>query len=585
MSENRSRHDLRETEPIIYDAPMTQQSAAEMSQEPRRIQEIATDLGLSDADVEPVGWYKAKLALGLEQRLGDRPAAKYVSVTAITPTPLGEGKTVTTIGLAMALSRLGKRTIATLREPSLAPVFGIKGGGAGGGRGRLLPFEDINLHFTGDAHAVTAATNLLAAMVDNHVRRGRAPVMDATRITWRRVTDTSDKGLLQVVSGLGGHPMAPLRETGFDLTAASEIMAILALTTGVGDLRERLCRMVVGWDRQGTPVTAESIGCVGSLMALLRDALRPNLVQTEEHTPAIVHTGPFGNIAHGNSSILADLVAVRLADFVITESGFGADCGAEKLFHIKCRQSGLAPQVSVLVCTVRALKVHSGRYVVRPGRPLPAELLEPNLEAVELGASNLRAHVENIRKFGLPVVVAINLFPTDDEREVELVRRIARDAGAVAAVPSHVFARGGEGGIALAEAVVKAAAGPTTLKYLYSLDAPLVEKIDALARGIYGADGIDLSPQAKRDLERFEELGYGGLPVCVAKTQYSLSHDPKLLGRPSGYRLPVREARLSAGAGFVYVLTGDIVTLPGLPSEPAALRIDVDDDGRIRGLT
>jgi formate--tetrahydrofolate ligase len=319
-------------------------------------------------------------------------------------------------------------------------------------------------------------------------------------------------------------------------------------------------------------------------MALLRDALRPNLVQTEEHTPALVHTGPFGNIAHGNSSILADLMAIRLADFVVTESGFGADCGAEKLFHIKCRQSGLAPQASVLVCTIRALKLHSGRYAVRPGRPLPPELLEPDLDAIEKGANNLRAHVENLQKFGLPVVVAINLFPSDHEREVELVRRLALDAGALDAVPSQVFARGGEGGMALAEAVVKAAASPTKLNYLYPLDAPLTEKIEALARGIYGADGVDLSPQARRDLERFEELGYGGLPVCVAKTQYSLSHDPRLLGRPTGYRLPVREARLSAGAGFVYVLSGDIVTLPGLPSEPAALRIDVDDEGRIFGL-
>jgi formate--tetrahydrofolate ligase len=563
---------------------MTQQTVTEQSPEPRRIHEIAAELGLGEADMEPLGWYKGKLALGLERRFADRPAAKYVNVTAITPTPLGEGKTVTTIGLAMALSRLGKRSIATLREPSLAPVFGIKGGGAGGGRGRLLPFEDINLHFTGDSHAVTAATNLLAAMVDNHVQRGRSPVIDPTRVTWRRVTDTSDKGLLQLVSGLGGHPMAPLRETGFDLTAASEIMAILALCTGIGDLRERLQRMVVGWDRQGAPVTAEAIGCVGSLMALLRDALRPNLVQTEEHTPALVHTGPFGNIAHGNSSILADLMAMRLADFVVTESGFGADCGAEKLFHIKCRQSGLAPQASVLVCTIRALKVHSGRYAVRPGRPLPPELLELDLDAIQKGASNLRSHVENLQKFGLPVVVAINLFPSDHDREVELVRRLALDAGALDAVPSQVFARGGEGGVALAEAVVKAAESPTKLNYLYPLEAPLTDKIEAVARGIYGADGVDLSPQAKRDLERFEQLGYGGLPVCVAKTQYSLSHDPKLLGRPTGYRLPLREARLSAGAGFVYVLTGDIVTLPGLPSEPAALRIDVDDEGRIFGL-
>ncbi len=563
---------------------MTQQTVPADVAEPRRIHEIAAGLGLGEADVEPFGWYKGKLALGLEQRLHDRPAAKYVNVTAITPTPLGEGKTVTTIGLAMALSRLGKRSIATLREPSLAPVFGIKGGGAGGGQGRLLPFEDINLHFTGDAHAVTAATNLLAAMVDNHVRRGRSPVMDASRITWRRVTDTSDKGRLQIVSGLGAHPMAPLRETGFDLTAASELMAILALTTGVADLRDRLQRVVVGWDQRGQPVTAQAIGIVGSLMALLRDALRPNLVQTAEHTPALVHTGPFGNIAHGNSSILSDLIALRLADYVVTESGFGADCGAEKLLHIKCRQSGLAPQASVLVCTVRALKLHSGRFVVRAGRPLPPELLAPDLDAIQAGAANLRAHVENLQKFGLPVVVAINQFPSDDDREIELVRRIALDAGAVAAVPSQVFARGSAGGVELAEAVIQAAAAPKQLTFLYPLDAPLAEKIGVLAREIYGAEGIDLSPQAARDLARFEELGYGGLPVCVAKTQYSLSHDPKLLGRPSGYRLPVREARLSAGAGFVYVLTGDIVTLPGLPSEPAATRIEVDDDGNVVGL-
>lgn len=552
---------------------------------PKTVDQLTADLGLIPTDVEPFGWYKGKLALGLERRLAERPRGKYIGVTAISPTPLGEGKTVTAIGLAMGLCRLGKRAIATLRQPSQGPVFGIKGGGAGGGMAHLLPADEINLHFTGDLHAVTAAHNLLAAMLDNHVQRRLAPLLDPATVTWRRVIDLNDKGLSQIITGLGGHPQAPLRETGFDLTAASEVMAILALATSLSNLQDRLGRIVVGRDREGRIVEARQIGCVGAMTALLRDAVRPNLVQTCEHTPAFVHAGPFANIAHGNSSVLADLAAIRLGDFVITESGFGADCGAEKLFDIKCRVSGLTPDVEVLVCTVRALKYQSNRFDVKPGKPLPENLFQEDLDALQAGRANLEGHLDILRKYGVPIVVAINRFPTDTDRELEAVRQIALDAGASHVAVSDVFARGGAGAIELARAVMSACELSSHFQFLYPLERSLIDKLDIVAREIYGADGLDIDPAARRQLESFETLGYGGLPVCIAKTQYSFSHDPRRLNRPTGFRFPIREARLSAGAGFVYALAGDISTLPGLPAAPAAVRIRVDEQGAIEGIS
>jgi formate--tetrahydrofolate ligase len=555
------------------------------SPDPERIERIAAKLDLPMEEVEPCGWFKAKLALGLEERLASRPRGKYIGVTAINPTPLGEGKTATAIGLSMALSRLGHRAVATLRQPSQAPVFGIKGGGAGGGRATLLPFEDINLHFTGDLHAIAAANNLLAALIDNHLKRGKKPVIDPASITWRRAIDVSDKSLAQIVTGPGdaGHPLE--RRTGFDLTAASEVMAIVALANSVADLHQRLARIVVGQTAQGDPITANDIGAAGSMAALLRDAIRPNLVQTAEHTPALVHAGPFGNIAHGNSSVLADMMGVHLADYVVTESGFGADCGAEKLFHIKCLASGLTPDAEVLVCTVRGLKFQSGRFDVRPGRPLPADLLGENLEALQAGAVNLKAHLDMLRLFGIPVIVAINRFPTDSDRELDLLRQIAKDQGAEAVAVSEVFARGSEGGVELARGVIETCKTPAKFRPLYTLEMTAEEKIETLAKQIYGADGVDYLPEAKQQLARYRELGFGKLPICIAKTQYSLSHDPKLLGRPKGFRFPIRSVRLAAGAGFLYALAGEISTMPGLPAEPRAYRIGLDNDGTITGLT
>eukprot|EP00913_Durusdinium_trenchii_P010888 g10217.t1 len=551
---------------------------------PLKIAAVAAQLGLAAGDAEPYGWYKAKLALGLEQTMPLRPETKYVDVTAVNPTPLGEGKTVVSIGLAMALSRRGRRAITTLREPSLAPVFGIKGGGAGGGHCRLFPSEEINLHFTGDLHAVTSATNLLAAMVDNHAQRGLSPKLDVESITWRRALDISDKGLAHIATGLDEPPQAPRRETGFDLTAASEVMAILALATGLQDLRRRLDRIIVGRDLDGNLIRVQQIGCGGSMAALLRDALRPNLVQTCEQSPAIVHTGPFGNIAHGNCSILADMAAFRLADYVVTESGFGSDCGAEKFFNIKCRTSGLRPSASVVVCTVRALKYQSGRFQVRPGRPLPAGMMTENLEAVETGACNLQAHIDIVRRFGVPAVVAINRFPEDSNREIDRIRQIALDSGAVAAVSTNCFAEGSGGALELADAVTAACSEPNAFQFLYPLEMSPAEKFETVATQIYGAEGVDFSETGKTRLEELQRDEFARLPVCIAKTQYSLSHDSKLLGRPRGFRLPIRDIHVAAGAGFVYALAGNISTMPGLPKEPAALHIDVDEQGRISGI-
>ena len=548
------------------------------------IAEIATALGLGASDVEPYGWHKGKLALGLEQRLAGRPLGKYVAVTAISPTPFGEGKTVVAIGLAMALNRLGSRAVCTLREPSLAPVFGIKGGGAGGGRCSLQPVDDINLHFTGDLHAVTSANNLLAAMIDNHVKRRLAPRIESGAVNWRRVLDLSDKGLSQIVTGLGALPQAPLRETGFELTAASEVMAILALSDNLAGLRARLGRIVIGHDSEGRVATAEDIGAAGAMAALLRDAIRPNLVQTCEQTPAIVHTGPFANIAHGNSSVIADRIALRLADYVVTESGFGADCGAEKFFHIKCRSSGLMPDAVVLVCTARALKHQSGRFQVHPGQPLPESFLKEDLEAVTAGSINLRAHIDILQRFGVRPVVAINRFPSDTGAELKLIAGLATQMGAQATIVTDCFERGSEGASQLAEAVQTACREPAAPRLLYALDASLADKFTTVAREVYGADDVEFTPNASHSLREFESHGFGRLPICIAKTQYSLSHDPVQLGRPTGFTLPIKDVRLAAGAGYVYGFAGDIVTMPGLPTHPAAKHIDVDPDGVITGL-
>ncbi|MBC7965060.1 MAG: formate--tetrahydrofolate ligase [Fuerstia sp.] len=551
---------------------------------PKPIAEIAAQLGLDEKSVEPYGWYAGKLSLGLHERLTDRPTGKYIGVTAINPTPFGEGKTVVSIGLAMALARRRHRSIVTLREPSLAPVFGIKGGGAGGGRACQLPAEDINLHFTGDLHAVAAANNLLAAMIDNHCKRGLTPTLSADGILWRRVIDISDKGLAHIESGLDDTPQAPRRHTGFDLTAASEVMSILALAKNLADLRERLGRIVVARSLTDEFVTAEHLGAAGAMTALLRNALRPNLVQTVEHTPAIVHAGPFANISHGNSSVIADLTALRLADYVVTEGGFGSDLGAEKFFNIKCRADGLRPDAEVLVCTVRALKFHSGRFDVRPGRPLPQNLLQEDLDALRVGFANVEGHLANLSPYGIPVVVAINQFPTDTSAELNLLRSLALESGAQRVTQTSAFSQGGDGSLELADAVIDACSGASSFQSLYALDLSYERKIEKIATQTYGADGVDFHDGVAEKLSEFARHGYGNLPVCIAKTQYSLSHDSKKLGRPAGFRLPIREVRLSAGAGFVLVLTDGISLMPGLPREPAARRIDVDREGRIAGL-
>jgi formate--tetrahydrofolate ligase len=549
----------------------------------RPIAEIAAALGIADDELEPFGRFKAKVSLSILERLAGRPTGTYIDVTSITPTPLGEGKTVTTIGLAMALNRIGRTAIAAIRQPSAGPVFGIKGGGTGGGRAQVVPMEEINLHFTGDIHAVSLAHNLLAAVVDNALMRGQPPI-DPHAITWPRVVDVNDRALRRIVVGLGGRENGRPRETGFEIAVASEIMAILGLTTGYKDLRERLGRVVVGFAPDGAAVSAEDLKAAGSMAAIMREAVKPNLVQTIEGTPAFVHAGPFANIAHGNSSILADLIGLRLADCVVTESGFGADMGLEKFADIKCRASGLAPDVTVVVCTVRALKMHSGRYRVVAGRPLDPGLLREDLGALREGCANLDKQIENARAFGVPVVVAINVFPSDTEAEIALIRERAVAAGAEGAWRSEVFARGGEGGEALAAAVLEAAGKPKAFRPLYDLDRPVKEKIEAIATRIYGADGVDYLPAAERAIARCTRLGWDRLPVCMAKTHLSLSHDPALVGRPRGFRVPVRDVRASVGAGFLYALLGDMMTMPGLPSEPNAWKIDLDAEGRIHGL-
>jgi formate--tetrahydrofolate ligase len=546
--------------------------------------EIAESVGLLEDEVELHGKYMAKVNLHALERLKDRPQGKYIDVTAITPTPLGEGKTVTTIGLSQSLGYIGKKVFTCIRQPSLGPVFGIKGGAAGGGYAQVIPMEDFNLHLTGDVHAVGVAHNLLAAIIDNHIYHGNQLNIDALAVTWPRVMDISDRALRRIVTGLGGRENGLPRESGFDITVASEVMAILALTTDLKDLRERLGRIVIGLSRDKKAVTAEDLKAAGAMTVLLKDAIKPTLMQTLEHTPVFVHAGPFANIAHGNSSILADQIALKLADYVVTESGFGADMGAEKFMNIKCRYSGLVPSVVVMVCSIRALKMHSGKFRVVAGRPLDAGLIQENVEAVEKGAENLEKQIENMRYFGIPVIVAINRFGTDTDKEIEVIKQKALAAGARGAYVSEVWAKGGEGGAELAEAVAEAAEEPSEFKFLYPLEASIKEKIETIATKIYGADGVDYSPTAEQKVKSYTELGFDKLPICMAKTHLSLSHEPSWKGRPRNYRVPIRDIRASVGAGFLYPLLGEMRTMPGLPSVPAADKIDIDEQGRTLGL-
>ena len=560
----------------------TMKSDLEIAQEATLlpVAEIARQLGLSDDDLDFYGKYKAKIHLDVMDRLADRPEGKYIMVTAITPTPLGEGKTTTAIGLGMALNRLGHRTINTLRQPSMGPTFGIKGGAAGGGYSKAVPMEDFNLHFTGDIHAVSAAHNLLSAMIDSHIFHGNELGIDPYSITWPRVVDISDRALRNIIIGLGTEDDGRPRQTGFDISVASEVMAILALAADLRDLRTRLGRIVIGTTKTGDPVTAEDLKAAGAMAVLLKDALMPNLIQTLENTPVIVHAGPFANIAHGNNSIVADKIALKLADYVVTESGFGADIGAEKMLNVKCRYSGLKLNAAVVVATIRALKMHGGVGRVIPGRPLPAELVSENVEAVTRGCENLQKHIENMRLHGLPVVVAINLFPTDSEREIAAVREASLAAGGVDAVTSAHHARGGAGATDLARAVVKATEQPSEMTFLYPLEMPIKEKIETIATKIYGADGVDFEAAAEQKIKLYTKLGYDRLPINMAKTHLSISHDPSLKNRPRGFRVKVRDIRAAVGAGFLYPLCGAMRTMPGLPKTPAATKVDIDFETR-----
>jgi formate--tetrahydrofolate ligase len=550
------------------------------------IQTIAEALGVLDSELDPYGKYIAKIdAPAIIERLNDRPNGRYIDVTGITPTPLGEGKSLTTVGLSMAMNRRGKSTIGTIRQPSMGPLFGIKGGAAGGGYSQVLPMESFNLHLTGDTHAVSQAHNLLAAVIDSSITHGNTLEIDPVSVTWPRVIDLNDRALRHVVVGLGG----PLRETRFDIAVASEVMAVLALARDWQDLRRRLSAITIGYDRQKKPVTAGDLEVAGAMTVLLKEALRPNLLQTTEHTPMLVHTGPFGNIAHGNSSVLADLAGLKLADYVVTESGFGADMGFEKFMDIKCRAAGILPDAAVVVCTVRALKMHSGWFRTAAGRPLDPGLAQEDLESIELGAVNLQKHLENVRALGVPAVVAINRFKTDTPAELELIRKLALAAGAEDAQVSELWEFGGQGGEGLARAVIAAAesstrpagAGP---HLLYPLEMSIMDKIDAIARTMFGADGVEYLPEARRQIRHYTELGLDNLPICIAKTQYSLSDNAALKGRPSGFTIMVREVRAYTGAGFLCPIAGEIMTMPGLPTNAAYRQIDLDECGEIVGL-
>jgi formate--tetrahydrofolate ligase len=547
------------------------------------IRDVAASMGIDERFLVHYGPHIAKVDLGAISALASRPTAKYVVVTAITPTPLGEGKTTTTIGLAQAMAHIGKRATAAIRQASMGPTFGIKGGAAGGGHSQAIPFEQLNLHFTGDMHAVTSAHNQLAAMVDNHLFHGNELALDPASITWRRALDVNDRALRNVVLGLGSNQDGIPRQGGFDITAASEVMAILALSTSLRDLRERLGRIVVGFSRSGEPVTAEDLKAAGAMAVMMRDAMMPNLVQTLEHGPVLVHAGPFGNIAHGNSSVVAHLIGIHGGDYLITEAGFGADMGAERFFNIKSRVSGLAPDAAVVVATVRALKAHSGNYRVVAGRPLPEELLLENPDDVLAGGVNLDKQLDNVLLHGVTPVVAINAFPQDHESEYDAIRKIADDKGVRCAVARH-FSQGGAGAVELAQAVVEAADEPSSFQPLYPLSLPLREKIATIAERVYGASGVDFTPGVLKRLDAFERAGFGGFPVCIAKTHLSISSDPTLRGAPTGWRLPVREVRASAGAGFIYAVCGEMRTMPGLGRHPAAESIDLDEHGEIVGL-
>ena len=540
------------------------------------ITEVAKKLGIGEDDIELYGHYKAKLSMDLIKRVQNKPDGKLILVTAITPTPAGEGKSTTTVGLAQGLAKIGESVIVALREPSLGPCMGIKGGAAGGGYSQVVPMEDINLHFTGDFHAITSAHMLLAAMLDNHIQQGNALNIDPRRIVWKRVVDMNDRELRNIVVGLGGKAHGVPRQDGFDITVASEVMAILCLANGLHDLKERLSKIIVAYDYSGNPITAGMLKAQGAMAALLKDAVKPNLVQTLENVPAIIHGGPFANIAHGCNSVMATKTALKLADYTITEAGFGADLGAEKFFDIKCRYAGLKPDAVVLVATVRALKMHGG---------VPkTDLAVPNVEAVKRGIVNLEKHIENIKQYGLPLVVAINAFAQDTPEELEAIRSHCAVHGVNVAL-SEVFAKGGEGGIELAKEVVRLAnSGEADFKLLYGDEMSLKEKIETIASKIYGAVHVNYTKEANNALKDFEKMGYAHLPVCMAKTQYSFSDDPALLGRPEGFDITIKNCRIAAGAGFVVVLTGDIMTMPGLPKVPAAEKIDVSDDGVISGL-
>ena len=550
------------------------QIAQEVQMEP--IVKVAERIGIQEDDLELYGKYKAKISNSYLQNMGDKKDGKLILVTAINPTPTGEGKTTVNAGLGQALAKLGKKTIIALREPSLGPCFGIKGGAAGGGYAQVVPMEDINLHFTGDFHAITSANNLLAAILDNHIQQGNVLNIDTRNITWKRCLDMNDRVLRNVVVGLGSKADGFVREDHFVITVASEIMAVLCLATDMADLKARLSRMVVAYDYAGNPVTAGQLQAVGAMAALLRDAIKPNMVQTLEHTPAFVHGGPFANIAHGCNSVIATKTALKMADYVVTEAGFGADLGAEKFFDITCRESGLHPDAAVIVATIKALKYNGG---------VPkTEVTIPNLEALKAGIVNLEKHIENVQKFGVPVIVTLNSFVTDTEEEVEFVKNFCEERDCAFAL-CEVWAHGGEGGIALAEKVLETLeTKPSNFKPLYEKEDTLKNKINIIAKEIYGADGVTFAPAAAKQLANLEKLGFGNLPVCMAKTQYSLSDNPDLLGRPSGFEINVREAYVSAGAGFVVVITGSIMTMPGLSKSPAAYNIDVNEEGQITGL-
>jgi len=545
------------------------------SAEMRPIQEIAKKLDIAEDDLELYGKYKAKVTPEAWERVKDRPNGKLILVTAINPTPAGEGKTTTSVGLADAFHRQGKKTVVALREPSLGPCFGMKGGAAGGGYAQVVPMEDINLHFTGDFHAITTAHNLLAAVIDNHIHQGNALGLDPRRITWKRVLDLNDRALRHVVIGLGGKAHGVPRETGFDITVASEMMAILCLADGLEDMKKRLGEIIIGYTYDGRAVRADELNVTGALTLLFKDAIKPNLVQTLEGTPAFIHGGPFANIAHGCNSVMATKYALKFADYAITEAGFGADLGAEKFLDIKCRFAGLRPDAVVIVATVRALKMHGGLD--------KKELSKRDMQALEKGLANLTKHIENIQAFGLPAVVAINRFPTDTEEELSFVRQACEKLGASVAL-SEVWAKGGEGGLELADKVVEATKKENHFHYIYDVEEGIPEKIEKIAKTIYGADGVDFTKAAQKQLAEIESLGLDKMPVCMAKTQYSLSDDPAKLGRPTGFRITVRELRVSAGAGFIVALTGNILTMPGLPKHPAAENMDIDANGKITGL-